>query len=171
MWNAIKAYGWENIEHNIIVDGLTKEQAMTLEQRFISAYDTLENGYNATIGGEEILGTYLAPHILRMIAESKRLDEKYGLEQKGDDIVSLADSARYNQSLANIFNKADDMVVTTFREYERYKGVDLLHDFANDRCDCYWWTMAQIIEGETDELSKSQTPYWDRVQAEFGICH
>lgn len=171
MWNAIKAYGWENIEHNIIVDGLTKEQAMTLEQRFISAYDTLENGYNATIGGEEILGTYLAPHILRMIAESKRFDEKYGLEQKGDDIVSLADSARYNQSLANIFNKADDMVVTTFREYERYKGVDLLHDFANDRCDCYWWTMAQIIEGETDELSKSQTPYWDRVQAEFGICH
>lgn len=51
---AIDKYGWDNITHEIIKDGLDKETACELEQRFISAYKSSDPryGYNLTSGGE-----------------------------------------------------------------------------------------------------------------------
>lgn len=53
--NAIRCYGWENVKHNIIIDGISKEQAEKLERYLIAELDTIVNGYNTTIGGENIL--------------------------------------------------------------------------------------------------------------------
>lgn len=53
-WNAIKKYGWENIKHEILVDGLTKEDACKAEQMYISIFGSHDprKGYNLTTGGE-----------------------------------------------------------------------------------------------------------------------
>ena len=77
MERAIKKYGWDNVDHEIIVDGLEKEQAEKLEIYLISELDTIENGYNSAIGGDNIKSTYLNEHILFMIRESKRFVELY----------------------------------------------------------------------------------------------
>lgn len=52
--NAIKLYGWENIKHDVLLTGLTKEQAEKAEVELISKYDSAnqEKGYNLTNGGE-----------------------------------------------------------------------------------------------------------------------
>lgn len=52
--NAIKKYGWDNFEHNILFENLTKEQAMEKEISLIAKYDlcNLNKGYNETSGGE-----------------------------------------------------------------------------------------------------------------------
>lgn len=52
--SAIDLYGWENFTHEIIADGLTKEEACQLEKNLISAYksNNKEFGYNKSIGGE-----------------------------------------------------------------------------------------------------------------------
>lgn len=52
--NAIKLYGWENIEHIIVAEGLTKEQAAEKEKRLIAEYRANEfaYGYNQSTGGE-----------------------------------------------------------------------------------------------------------------------
>lgn len=45
---AIKQYGWDNFEHKVIVDGLTEEEALSIEALLIDyfkAYDP-EHGYN-----------------------------------------------------------------------------------------------------------------------------
>lgn len=52
--NAIKKYGWDNIEHIILFDGLTKQEACEKEIELIKLYDSTnrQKGYNIGTGGE-----------------------------------------------------------------------------------------------------------------------
>lgn len=54
VYRAIKRYGWENIQHLILAEDLTKQEAIELEKFYISKYNTLDKkcGYNLTAGGE-----------------------------------------------------------------------------------------------------------------------
>lgn len=51
---AINKYGWGNIEHIVLYDDLTEDEAKELEQYMIQWYDTANPnyGYNITLGGE-----------------------------------------------------------------------------------------------------------------------
>lgn len=53
MRNAIKKYGWKNINHSIIADGLTKCEAETMEIELIKKYKSTDRryGYNVSNGG------------------------------------------------------------------------------------------------------------------------
>lgn len=52
-WNAIKKYGWENIEHAIVKTSLTKEEAERMEKELIAYFHSNEHehGYNWADGG------------------------------------------------------------------------------------------------------------------------
>ena len=52
--SAIKKYGWDNFEHNILFENLTREQACLKEQELIKQYNSMDRkfGYNSTSGGE-----------------------------------------------------------------------------------------------------------------------
>lgn len=52
--SAIDAYGWDNIQHEILVDGLTKKEACEIEKELIAKYKSnfREYGYNKSAGGE-----------------------------------------------------------------------------------------------------------------------
>lgn len=50
-WNAIKKYGWDNFQHEIIEDNLTLEQACVGEELYIQIYNSIKNGYNIYPGG------------------------------------------------------------------------------------------------------------------------
>lgn len=52
--NAINKYGWDDIEHKILFDGLTKQEACEKEIELIKLYDSTnsEKGYNIGTGGE-----------------------------------------------------------------------------------------------------------------------
>lgn len=58
MNNAIKKYGWQNIEHKILYNGLTKEQAEIKEKELIKKYKSniREFGYNILEGGNISIG-------------------------------------------------------------------------------------------------------------------
>lgn len=53
-WNAIVKYGWDNIRHEILFDGLSKEEARELEKKLIASFmsNKFEFGYNRSSGGE-----------------------------------------------------------------------------------------------------------------------
>lgn len=51
MHNAILKYGWNNVEHELLMTGLTKPQAEQAEIETIAFYNSVENGYNTDHGG------------------------------------------------------------------------------------------------------------------------
>ena len=77
-WNAIKKYGWENIKHEILADGLTKEEACNLEQMYIALFESSDQlkGYNLTTGGE--IGAKHTIESRRKLSESKK-DKRYNI--------------------------------------------------------------------------------------------
>ena len=52
VYDAIKKYGWDNIEHIIVKENLSQEEGMKLEQELIKKYDSINNGYNIGKGGD-----------------------------------------------------------------------------------------------------------------------
>lgn len=52
-WKAIQKYGWSNIKHIILIEGLTKDEAELAEIYLIKKYKTTsrEHGYNVDNGG------------------------------------------------------------------------------------------------------------------------
>lgn len=51
---AIQKYGWDNFEHNILFENLTKEEACQKEQELITEFNSMNRkyGYNSTSGGD-----------------------------------------------------------------------------------------------------------------------
>lgn len=57
MYNAILKYGWNNVEHELLYDGLSKQEAEEKEIETIAFYNSVVNGYNADHGGN-VSGTH-----------------------------------------------------------------------------------------------------------------
>lgn len=53
-YSAIQKYGWDNFEHNILFEDLSKDEACAKEKELIALYHTMDKqyGYNSTSGGE-----------------------------------------------------------------------------------------------------------------------
>lgn len=69
--NAINKYAWENFEHIVLFDNLTKEEACLLEQMYIALYNTTNTkyGYNQSLGGEHGLHSEQSK---KKLSESKK---------------------------------------------------------------------------------------------------
>ena len=53
-YRAIIKYGWDNFQHIVLFDNLTKAEAKELEVYYIALYDTTNpnKGYNVSLGGD-----------------------------------------------------------------------------------------------------------------------
>lgn len=55
-YNAIKKHGWDNFEHVILVDKISKQIASIFECELIKKYNLIENGYNSSKGSWNVCG-------------------------------------------------------------------------------------------------------------------
>lgn len=74
VYKAIEKYGWENIEHLVLYEGLSKEAAESIERKLIVEFDTIRNGYNIDHGGNAA-GTH-SIETKRKISEGNRGKKK-----------------------------------------------------------------------------------------------
>ena len=51
-YQAIKKYGWNTIQHEILHENCSEKEAKRLERKYIKYYKTLGLSYNMTIGGD-----------------------------------------------------------------------------------------------------------------------
>ena len=77
--NAIKKYGWANFEHKIIYTNLTLEEANKLEKELIKQYDSINNGYNISSGGDGNPGHKLSEEARAKISRAKLGKPNYKL--------------------------------------------------------------------------------------------
>lgn len=108
--NAIKKYGWENISHEVIYQGLTKEEACEKEKELIAKFRTCErdHGYNLTSGGEsyefpeEVKDRLKGPRLLseeqreELAKRGRIIAEKYlkGRTPTKEQIAKMAESKK-----------------------------------------------------------------------------
>lgn len=140
MYRAINKYGWKNIQHNIIAENLNKKQAEDIERYLISALNTIDNGYNVSIGGENINTTYLNKYVLSMIRYAKKTNITTTLKDKNGhelEIVNFVDGDRHNESASGLWNDAAQAVTKKHKKY----SATLFGDVAE-----FWWYMAQYYD-------------------------
>lgn len=73
-YRAIVKYGWDNIIHEVVAEGLTKDEAVAMEMNLIDLFDTVnpEFGYNQTAGGEGHAGTPLSLQTKRKLSAATK---------------------------------------------------------------------------------------------------
>ena len=175
MKKAIKKYGWENIRHDIVLDVLSKEQANKLEKYLIAELNTIQNGYNVTIGGDTVNGCYLNSYVLAMIQYSKRVNYKICPVIFGDgteiSMPEYAEMAKYEKGFAEWVNEAERAITLKHRKYSttdetevtsfwfHFREYFMLHLMVQRGEDCSNWaeriypveryTIAQIEKDST----------------------
>ena len=133
-YSAIKLYGWENFEHRILFDNLTKEDAERIEHLCIALFKTYikDFGYNLSKGGES--GSYGCKKSeeqkehLRQINLGKKLSEetKDKLSKAHTGLkMNLSDEQRAKKSqefMKNNPNSRRVYCLETDKEY--YSGAE-----------------------------------------------
>lgn len=78
-YNAIQKYGWDNFKHDILFNGLTKEQACAKEIALIKLFRTTDKmfGFNHTSGGD---GTHEYHHTEEIKQKIGVASEKYTID-------------------------------------------------------------------------------------------
>lgn len=105
---AIKKYGWNNISHDILFDGLSKDEACRLECELISKYQCNDPkfGYNMTNGGDGVDGYKFSDEQLAirrerfkgennpMYGKCGELNPMYGKKHTEEAKKKMSDAAR-----------------------------------------------------------------------------
>ena len=100
MKNALNTYGWDNIKHIVLYEGISKDEACNIEKHLITDLRLYDNdfGYNVTLGGET--------NELTEQAKRKRSAKITALWQDDDyrkkAIAGMANKKRSDASRANI---------------------------------------------------------------------
>lgn len=70
---AIQKYGWDSFDHIIIYSDLSKEEACSLEQKYISEHNLTnpDKGYNQTGGGDGMFGFHHSEETKKKMSESR----------------------------------------------------------------------------------------------------
>ena len=76
LYNALKKYGWDNFNKEIIAEATTKCQLDELEIYYIKFYDSINNGYNCSPGGSFGKHSLESKAKMSLAHKGKHLSEK-----------------------------------------------------------------------------------------------
>lgn len=71
-YNAIRKYGIENFELEILENNVAEDKLDELEIYYIKKYDSYNNGYNSTIGGHGVHGIVFTDEVLQKKSNSMK---------------------------------------------------------------------------------------------------
>ena len=115
-YRAIQKYGWDNIKHEILFSGLTKEEAEEKEKSLISEYNTTDRefGYNRENGGSSF-GKHTEEYKIRMSSMQKEIwqnsPERREKMSKLRTGTHLSDEAKEKIRQANLGKKYSQEVI------------------------------------------------------------
>ena len=131
---AIEKYGWEGFTHEVIISGLTKEEACRWEIALIAQYGTQDpnNGYNIQSGGEGCaeqnnvaVNQYsLDGKYIRTWASIKEANVAFGVRHNGGSQIGMACSGKCKSACGYMwkYNRGNTSDIAPYRT-NRYKKV------------------------------------------------
>ena len=51
-YRAVRKYGWDSFEYEVLIESASRQELDSLEVEFIKKFNSIENGYNVRSGGE-----------------------------------------------------------------------------------------------------------------------
>ena len=124
-YNAVKKYGWDNFEHEIIASHLTKEEAYNFEDILIKKLNTQNEkfGYNVASGGNKWYGkdnpNYGNKSLSLIYSKNKEYSkEKQSRPRKQNGRSIKTKLERLNDGLIKIFDCRIDAV-----DYLKENGI------------------------------------------------
>ena len=122
-WNAIQKYGWNNIQHTILFNQLSKEEAKQIEIELIKKYNLTDrnNGYNITKGGDGLNGMIVSEETkIKMSKNHHHLcSDQYGAK---------------NPFAKAVINLNENIVYTTIREANKSIGKNYYNSDISSVC-------------------------------------
>lgn len=128
---AIKEFGWDGFDHEILATGLTKEEAQKTEQYYINEFDSISSGYNMRPGGTAPEPTFLSKTLTSFRTSVKR--KKYWRFMPGLqdylDALSKADKDKETSELWNAMG--ENALSATMCQWDRprFDDVRFLDEF------------------------------------------
>lgn len=110
---AISEFGWSNLKHEILAEGLSETDAIDLEQKLIEKYDSVKNGYNNTTGGKYVSKRALC-HEANLIKQGLKRSPFPWLRD-WVELFENAEKAGPNSALCQNLNADCDGIVTAMR--------------------------------------------------------
>lgn len=99
--HAIQKYGWDNLKHEILLEGITKSEAVYAEKYLIRWYKLHGLSYNITDGGEGTLGMKFSQERIQKARDTKVSNWKY---------VYLTIDKDFNYNVFNTIAEAADSI-------------------------------------------------------------
>lgn len=132
---SIKKYGWKNFSKEIICSCITDiEDLNELEIFFIKEFNTFGEGYNLTIGGENLKGKNNPMFGKKHSNKTKKLMSKNHANYKGKNHPLYGKNHNKESKIKNMFSQPNikkiicietNMIFNSIRECSRTLKIDL----------------------------------------------
>lgn len=149
VWLPIQKYGWNNIQHHILYTNVDLYTAQLLEQQMIEKYDSYENGYNCTKGGDhsfemDINGKIYTSQELAELSEHdiSNHDITNRLNEHGWDLTKTLTTPLQNKKHKFLFNGE---LLSIHELYERRINKDLTYRQIATRIYRHHWDPERAI--------------------------
>ena len=109
-YRAIRKYGWDNFKWDIIYQSKDKNHTLkVMEKYFIEQYDSFNNGYNSTLGGDGTLGLILSEESRKKISEGNKVPKPHTTEHNKKIAEALRGKKRgpMNESIKQKISNAN----------------------------------------------------------------
>lgn len=181
---AILKYGWEGFTHTIFAEGLSREEACLMEMTLIALYDSIENGYNITKGGEGTIGVVISEEECKKRSErfkgrrmSPDTEFKAGHSFTPEVLQKLSDAKKgkpsWNKGIKG-YNAGEDNVMKRPEVRAKFKGVkntrakkviqlDMEGNFIRE-----WDYMTQVQEELSFDVSNLTACCKGRIKSAYG---
>ena len=120
-YKVIEKYGWDNFEHIILEENLTQNEANEREKYYIKFYNSQENGYNNTEGGNNRLLSETEKQAISIFMKNKQQGKN---NNNSKSIVCLNTQQIFDtiQSAADWCNIAPENISWSCKKLEYHSG-------------------------------------------------
>ena len=184
---AINKYGIDSWKHEILEDNIKNiEDANMLEKFYINKYDTFNNGYNSTIGGDGTTGNRSVTEKTIRYKESRKTIVKFIHKDYGIEELCIDDmSKKYNISKSNLcsVSKGNRKNVSGWYLYSQESLSDIENKkedyFSSKLITVYNEITLATVTGNSKEVSKLiglkysnlKRIYEGEISSTFGYRH